>query len=227
MPTITANVCSISWIEQTLMSGFRSMPYNIFSGEAWLNQLCYGMSHTANPTPPTTFDGATYKSGEALQRHYRSLVSFSIELEIAAGGAFVRVRKAPNSDVVLDPGYTPPFDSGWELLKGKFGSSLLSDDPTITSRMDSEARTFSPGEKSSLSTVVLPAETWQTQGVRPLGCTSIGVRPGEIVLAHSLIKFRASVLACGRHSPARMDSCSSLAVRPEDYGDRDYNSQRL
>jgi hypothetical protein len=82
MGLVTVNVASISWIDEGLMSRFRSMPLNVFKQDAWLDQLCYGMSHTANPTPPKTFDGRKYQAGSTLAKKYRSLTSFTVDINI-------------------------------------------------------------------------------------------------------------------------------------------------
>jgi hypothetical protein len=60
-------VCSISWIDRDRMSPFVKMPLNIFSADSWLHQLCYGMRHTANDTPPEHYNGAGYWQSTAIK----------------------------------------------------------------------------------------------------------------------------------------------------------------
>jgi hypothetical protein len=147
------------------------------------------MYHTANPAPPKYFD-EKYESGKTLSKQYRSLTTYSIQLQIEDDGKFLSVRRFPSSDAILDAGYTPPFDSAWELAKGIGGQAFLGMDPTIPPRMKAEATRYSPGEKSSLSQIVLPGADWQNRGIIPLDYSSIKVNPGEVILGHSLIKFR-------------------------------------
>jgi hypothetical protein len=191
MGLVTVNVASISWIDEGLMSRFRSMPLNVFKQDAWLDQLCYGMSHTANPTPPKTFDGRKYQAGSTLAKKYRSLTSFTVDINIGDKGVFQSTRRAQGSDPVLDGGYTPPFDSKWELYKGVALTSLVTIDPTVAGKMHSEATAYNEGEKSSLSEIVLPGTAWQPRGITPLAYSSIPVPRHEIILGHSFIKFRA------------------------------------
>jgi hypothetical protein len=150
--------------------------------------LCYGMYHTANPEPPEIFHGQ--KDITKLKQQYRSLTTYSIQLRLGANGEFDSVRRLPNSDAILDAGYTPPFDSGWELWKGRLLIGLLYKDPTIMSQLNAEGNSYSPGEKSSLSQIVLPGGEWQNKGVTPLAYSSIKANQGEVILGHSLIKFR-------------------------------------
>src|SRR6266853_2310241 len=150
--------------------------------------LCYGMYHTANAEPPKIFQGK--KDITKLKQQYRSLTAYSIQLRIGANGEVEAVRRLPNSDAILDAGYTPPFDSGGELWKGRLLIGLLYRDPTIMGQLDAEGHSYSPGEKSSLSQIVLPGSEWQNRGVTPLAYSSIKVHQGEVILGHSLIKFR-------------------------------------
>src|SRR5207302_1273729 len=106
---------------------------------------------TANPKPPETSHGQKYVSGKTLERQYRSLTTYSIQLQTGTDGKFVSIRRLPGSDAVLDAGYTPPFDSGWEMWKGIMGTAALQYDPTLPSKIYSEATSYNPGEKSSLS----------------------------------------------------------------------------
>jgi hypothetical protein len=184
------NVSTISWIDKTLMSSFSPMPNPLAGGDSWVDLLCYGMSHTANPEPPKIFHGDKYKSGTTLGMQYRSLTTYSLQLQTTADGKFDSVRRLPNSDAVLDPGYTPPFDSSWELWKGILGTAFVGFDPTLPSMMHSEATTYNAGEKSSLSGIVLPGSDWQNRGITPLPYSSIKVDQDAVILGHSLIKFR-------------------------------------
>jgi hypothetical protein len=184
------NVSTVSWIDKKIMAVFSDMP-NPFGKEAWLDMLCYGMYHTANPAPPEVFHGQKYKSGTTLDKKYRSLTNYTIQLQVGEDGKFQSVRRLPGSDAILDAGYTPPFDSSWELWKGIIGTAVVGVDPTLPSKMHSEATTYSPGEKGSLSQIVLPGPQWQTSGITPLSYSSIKVNQGEVILGHSMIKFRA------------------------------------
>lgn len=191
MPNYRVNAASISWIDRRRMQMFRALPIGkLTTPEFWLDQLSYGMSHTANNDPPSHFDIRSYRSGDTLARDYRSITTVSIDIEVDAQGKLQRFRKAPDAGGVLDPGYTPPFDSGWELVKGLLGVSLTTIDPTATSKMYTEATTYSQGEKSSLSRVSVPAN-WQCAGVALPPCSTIQVSPQETILSHTLIKFRA------------------------------------
>src|SRR5262249_323778 len=105
VPIAKINVASVGWSEKQPMSCVPSVPLNVFAGEAWLNKLCYGMYHTANSTPPDTFDGETYDSGKTLNKQYRSLTTFSLEIETGSFGEPKRFRQAPGSKAVLDAGY--------------------------------------------------------------------------------------------------------------------------
>lgn len=190
MSSVAINVCSISWIDRDRMSPFVSMPLNIFSADSWLHQLCYGMRHTANDTPPEHYNGAGYIPSYALGRQYRSLTSFFVELDLDQKGALQRFRRAPVMPLVLDAGYTPPFDSGWELFKGEVGTSILSVDKTLVVKMHEEATRYSPGEAGSLSQIIVPTD-WQSTAIKPLAGSTIKVAANETILAHCLIKFRA------------------------------------
>src|SRR5215472_9869852 len=102
------DVSTVSWIDKKIMSIFSGLP-NPLADEAWVDLLCYGTSHTANPEPPDVLHG---QDGAAvLGKQYRSFTTFSIQLQVDSNGTFQSVRQLPNSNTVLDPGYTPPFDS--------------------------------------------------------------------------------------------------------------------
>jgi hypothetical protein len=184
------NVSTISWIDKPLMSSFSPMPNPLAGGDSWVDLLCYGISHTANPEPPKIFHGDKYQSGVTLAKQYRSLTTYSLQLQTTADGKFDSVRRLPASNAVIDAGYTPPFDSSWELWKGIIGTSVLGVDATLPSKIHSEATTYSPGEMSSLSQIVLPSSEWQNRGITPLTYSSIKVDASEVILGHSLIKFR-------------------------------------
>ncbi len=181
------DVSTVSWIDRKLMSIFSGMPNPITAG--WVDLLCYGMYHTANPEPPLVVHGQ--KGAAPLEKKFRSFTTYSIQLQVGDDGKFVGVRQLPNSNTVVDAGYTPPFDDNWELLKGVVGSAITSLDPFLASKIQSEATQYSPGEKSSLSQIVLPGTQWQSVGISPLWYSSIAVSAGEVILGHSLIKFRA------------------------------------
>jgi len=204
------NVSTISWIDKELMSVFSDISTlkSALKGD-WVDLLGFGMYHTANPKPPAIFHGQKYASGKTLEKQYRSLTSYSIQLQTDTDGKFVAVRRLPGSDAVLDAGYTPPFDSGWEMWKGVIGYAALQYDPTLPSLIHSEASSYNPGEKSSLSQTVLPGTEWQNKGITPLAYSSIKVNGDEVILGHSLIKFRVggrgnyiAVVAIG--TPAHM-----------------------
>jgi hypothetical protein len=201
-------VSTVSWIDRNLMSSFSGTPSPFSGADGWLDFLCYGMSHTANPEPPDVV--RAQKAAATLAKKYRSFTTFSIQLQIGADGKFEAVRRLPNSDLVSDPGYTPPFDSDWELWKGLVGTALLVADVGLPKKMHEEATRYSPGEISSLSQIVLPGAQWQNKGVSPLAYSSIKVNPGEVILGHSLIKFRAGTvgdyigvvgMGCPNHIP--------------------------
>lgn len=200
-------VSTVSWIDRNLMSLYSGTP-NPFASDAWVDFLGYGMCHTANPEPPDVVRGQ--KAATTLEKKYRSFTSFSIQLQLSADGKFEAVRRLPNSDAVLDPGFTPPFDSNWELWKGLVGTAVLVADPGLPKKMHEEATRYSPGEKSSLSQLSLPSAQWQNTGVAPIPYSSIKVNPGEVILGHSLIKFRAGTqgdyigvvgMGCPNHLP--------------------------
>ena len=184
------NVSTISWIDKDLMASFTAMPFPIGGDDKWVDLLCYGMAHTANPEPPKVFHGDKYKSGDTLAKQYRSLTTYSLQLQTTADGKFNSVRRFPTSNAVLDAGYTPPFNSSWELWKGIIGTAFLGIDPLLPTKMHQEATAYNPGEKSSLSQIVLPGDAWQHRGITPLAYSSIKVDASEVILGHSLIKFR-------------------------------------
>jgi hypothetical protein len=183
------DVSSVSWIDRDLMSAFSGMP-NPLANDAWIDLMSYGMYHTANPTPPAVLHGQ--KGPGVLEKKFRSFTTFSIQLQTGADGKFESVRRSPGSDVISDPGYTPPFDSGWELWKGLVGTALTGIDATLPAKMHAEATSYNAGEQSSLSQIVVPGAAWQNKGVPQLPYSTIKVGSGETILGHSLIKFRVS-----------------------------------
>jgi hypothetical protein len=209
MPTYRVNAASISWISKPSLEAYSGMP-NILADDAWLQQIAFGMSHTANPDPPPTFDGSGYKPEVTLARQYRALATYTVGLRIGAGGAFEAVTSLP---VVMkpDPGYTPPFDSPWIMRAGALAQEFITISPGISAEIMAEAGRFSPGESSSLSAIAQPPpNAWQTTATSRLPYGSITPGGGETILAHSLVKFRAGavgdklgivVFGAGNHVP--------------------------
>ena len=209
MPIYRVNAASISWISKPSLDAYSGMP-NILADDGWLQQIAFGMSHTANPDPPQTFDGSTYAPEKTFGKQYRALTTFTLGLKTGGSGAFEAVTSLP---VVMkpDPGYTPPFDSPWIMRAGALAQELVTISPGISAEIMGEAGRFSPGESSSLSAIAQPpANTWQSTATKPLPYGSIAPNAGETVLAHSLIKFRAGavgdklgivVFGAGNHVP--------------------------
>ena len=127
MASVRVNISSVSWIDRDRMSPFTGMPMNIFSSDAWLDQLCFGMRHTANNPPPATFDGGVYLNGLTLAYQYRSVTSFTLELDLDPQGKLLRFRQWPGSHAILDAGYTAPFDSGWRAFLGEAKTTAFGD----------------------------------------------------------------------------------------------------
>ena len=193
MPMYRVNAASISWISKPSLDAYSGMP-NILAEDAWLQQIAFGMSHTANPDPPINFDGSGYTPGSTLAKQYRALTTFTLGLKIGGSGAFEAVTSLP-AIMTPDPGYTPPFGSPWLMRFGALAQELVTISPGISAEIMGEAGRFSPGESSSLSRIAQPpANGWQSTATKPLPYGSIKPNAGETVLAHSLIKFRAGAV---------------------------------
>ncbi len=189
MPVYSINVATVGWIDRHLMAPFAGVPVNIFAPDAWLKQVTYGMAHTANPDPGQTVDGRSYSPGATLQKQFRSFTTFTIGLRTDAAGKLLAVKTEQAG--VLDPGYTPPFDSRVQMWLGSALQELITIDPGISAKITAEASRFNPGEASSLSAIVLPDAARNNQSIKILPYSAIQVLPGEIALGQSLIKFRA------------------------------------
>lgn len=190
MPTYRVNAATVSWISKAAMQPYAGVPWKLFEDDAWLKQLAYGMAHTANPDPPPAFDGGAYQSG-TLGQQFRALATFTLGLKTDSAGRFEAVTSL-QPKVQPDPGYTPPFDSRLAMRFGAYAQEAITISPGISSEIIAEASRFSPGESSSLSDIAQPATSlWQTQATKPLPYGSIRPPAREVVLAHSLVKFRA------------------------------------
>ena len=149
-------LASISWIDEKSLpkAGFWFVAEAAIS---WPNRVVMGLIGTSNPEPPAELSGI---KSFASTKQYRALLACTITTQ-----PVTRV-----SDVVVDGGYTPPFD------KSKLDTRLRSVAPIPD---DSK---FYAGEASSVSGV--------TSGkLHP--CSALSIPRGCDVAASALIKFRA------------------------------------
>jgi hypothetical protein len=154
MPDI--RLASISWIDDKSVPevGFWIVVGALVS---WPRRVIMGLTGTANPEPPVNIPNTTRFAGE---KQYRALLAVTLTP--------TSPRKI--TDVVIDPGYTPPFD------KSKIHTTLRKVAP-----IPDDSR-FYAGERSALSDVCLG---------RIHQCSSLKIpRDSEVVLS-ALIKFRA------------------------------------
>lgn len=148
---------SISWIDE------KSLPKAGFwfvasAAMSWPNRVVMGLIGTSNPEPPGELSGATsFASG----RQYRALLSCSVTRQ---------QRGMALSSVIIDGGYTPPFNKS--KLNTKLGDlAPIPDDPK-----------FYAGEVSALSAVVAGRLHPSSALTIPRGCD---------IAVSALIKFRA------------------------------------
>jgi hypothetical protein len=153
-------VASISWIDDGSVPkvGFWFVAGALTS---WPRRVIMGLVGTSNPEPPTKL---TSVAAFASSKQYRALLACTLRDRAA--------RKI--SDLVVDPGYTPPFD------KSKLDTRLRDVAPIPNDTA------FYAGEKSAVSGAV-------TGKLHP--CSTLSVPRGGEVLVSALIKFRA-----GKHT---------------------------
>lgn len=186
------NLATVSWISRGSLGIYNRPSLDLLSD--WLHQLAFGMYHAANPDPPNAFSGQGYVKGQTLQRQYRALMTCSLELMVDERGMFEAVRSLPPI-VPPDPGFTPPFDNKFLAAGGAEGKSILHqmDDSSPGVGIMREAMSFHAGEASTLSTIAQPPlQHWQRSATTPLPYGSLVAPRSEVVLAHSLIKFRVA-----------------------------------
>jgi len=149
---------SISWIDE------KSLPkaglwFVASAARNWPNRVVMGLIGTSNPEPPAALSGAaSFASG----RQYRALLSCRVTRE---------QRGMAVSNVIVDGGYTPPFDKS--KLDTKLGATLapIPDDPK-----------FYAGEVSALSAVLAGRLHPSSALTIPRGCD---------IAVSAFIKFRA------------------------------------
>lgn len=149
-------LASISWIDQ------KSVPKVGFwfvagASLSWSRRVIMGLVGTSNPEPPLTLSTtAAFATG----KQYRALLACTVTTHPVARVA----------NLIIDPGYTPPFD------KTKLDTRLrnivpIPDDPN-----------FYAGEVSPISAVVAGK-------LHP--CSALLLPLGAKIIASALIKFRA------------------------------------
>ncbi len=147
-------ITCVSWIDAAPLP---KVGFWLFAGAAtsWAKRVIMGLVATSNPRP-----GPTITSISVFRRakQYRAIQSCVIDLE-----PLIRL-----SEIVLDPGHTPPFD------KNKIDTSLRMLAPSSPG--------FHAGEKSVLSGIV-PGKLHPS--------SSIVLKGGDKVIASGLLKFRA------------------------------------
>lgn len=157
------SVCSVSWIDEKPLP---NVGFWLVAGAAisWPKRVIMGLVGTSNPPPPRKLQSVdTFRS----TKQYRALLSCSVDTAARTMGPRPAYKL---SDVILDPGYTPPFD------KSKIHTSLRAVAPIP------DDASYYAGESSSLSAVT-------TGSLHP--CSSLAVPAGHEVLVSALIKFRA------------------------------------
>lgn len=155
------DLASISWIDK---SGLPKLGFWFVAGAklSWSKRVIMGLVGTANPAPPTTL-----ASVNEFQRNqqYRAVLAVTY-----MAGPPSRVA-AP----VVDAGFTPPFDK-----------TTISSDFERKRVPIPDDSTFSPGESSPLSGIVIDK-------LHP--CSTLSIPRGSDVKVSALIKFRA-----GKHT---------------------------
>jgi hypothetical protein len=155
MQAETLELASISWIDE------KSLPKVGFwfvagASLSWSRRVIMGLVGTSNPEPPTKLDTKAF----ATAKEYRAL--------LACTAANRPAQKVAN--LVIDPGYTPPFD------KSKLDTRLRDIVPIP------EDQNFYAGEASPISAVVVGK-------LHP--CSALVLPQEAKVIASALIKFRA------------------------------------
>jgi hypothetical protein len=157
------SVCSVSWIDEKPLP---NVGFWLVAGAAisWPKRVLMGLVGTSNPQPPPKLQSVdTLRS----TKEYRALLSCSVDTAARRMGPR---PSYPISDVIIDPGYTPPFD------KSKIHTSLR-----VVAPIPDDANYYA-GESSSLSAIT-------TGSLHP--CSSLAVPQGYEVIVSALIKFRA------------------------------------
>jgi hypothetical protein len=149
-------LCSISWIDEKPLPkvGFWFVAGASIS---WPKRVIMGLVGTANPEPPLKLPSvAAFRA----RMQYRALLSCATETQ----------AKRRITDVVVDAGYTPPFD------KSKLDTRLRDVAP-----IPDDPKSY-PGESSSVSGISVGK-------LHP--CSTLAVPGGHEIIISALIKFRA------------------------------------
>ena len=156
MKTNHISLASVSWIDEKTIPkvGFWFVAGALVS---WPKRVIMGLAGTSNPEPPLKL---TSMNGFVSKKQYRALISCSVDINPIAVAR----------NIVVDAGYTPPFD------KNKLDTRLRNfvpgpDDPK-----------FYPGESSPLSGVSVG---------KAHSSSTVRVPRDSKVIVNALIKFRA------------------------------------
>ena len=191
MPVHRINVTTVSWISKPPLAQYSNVPkWQLLTSDGWLYSIAYGLYHSGNSEPPQEFASSDYRGQETLARQFRAFSTCTVGLKTDQAGKF---ESMTSYDPVVAPkaGDTPPFDSPKMLRVGGVVQEIARNLP-LYHDIVSEGTRFSPGEASSLSKVSQPAVgIWRKDGVPAIPYGSIKPPAGELVLAHSLVKFRA------------------------------------
>ncbi|MDO9003239.1 MAG: hypothetical protein Q7V20_07290 [Aquabacterium sp.] len=150
------SITCVSWIDQTPLP---KVGFWMLAGASvnWAKRVIMGLVGTSNPAP-----GSEMKDVRAfaLKKQYRALMSCVVQI----------LPEVKVKDVILDPGYTPPFD------KTKIDTAFsmvapIPDDPD-----------FHAGEKSPVSNIYVG---------RLHPSSTLSLKREYKVLVSGLIKFRA------------------------------------
>ena len=146
----------VSWIDQ---SPLPKVGFWLLAGASvsWAKRVIMGLVGTSNPPPSEEIQDV---QAFARMKQYRALLSCVVELQPA-----IKL-----TDIIIDPGYTPPFDKS--KIDTAFSSiAPIPDDPD-----------FYAGEMSPNSEVF-------ANRLHP--CSSLAIKKEYKVIVSALIKFRA------------------------------------
>jgi hypothetical protein len=172
-------IVTIGWISPN------PNPYQSLAGQAgplgalylqpnWIPKVYLGLIATANDPPPITM---TALQSFRNARQYRAMMGARIRFVL--DGRTGEPIGAEVSDVIIDGGWTPPFDRNRFLLS--YGGAITRD----SGRNALNEPSYQPGTASIASAVL----------TRRHPNSALSLPPGERLLANGLIRFRA-----GKHT---------------------------
>jgi hypothetical protein len=159
-------IASVSWISRHPNPVNSAAMAKALDPE-WVPMTYMGLVATSNAAPGAEISDF-HAFGEAGD--FRGLMYLHVRVICEGKHPQRKVAKVELVDKILDPGWTPPFDTG------KFPLTKLLPDPDIADR------TWYRGEMSPLSDVVV--------GKRHPNSV-IDIPPDEVIVANGLVKFRA------------------------------------